>query len=78
MSLEEARKRFPPMWTVYDHPKDYPHHFVVRRWYGVTREDLAALCNTLVEAREHIAVQGGCMNFGREKWDDPVIIETWI
>ena len=20
------------MWTVYDHPKDYPDHFIARKW----------------------------------------------
>jgi hypothetical protein len=77
MSLEEARIFFPPMWTIYDHPKDYPHHFVVRRWYGLT-PDYAAQCDTLGEARQYIADQGGCVALKRDEHDDPVIIETWL
>lgn len=78
MTLDEARKRFPPMWVVYDHPADYPDHFVVRLWYGLTREEAATPCGNLVEAREYIATQGGCVPFGRYDEDDPVILEFWL
>lgn len=78
ISLEEARERFPPMWTIYDHPKDWPDHFVVRRWYGLIREEAVILCDTLVEAREYITEQGGSVPLQRDERDDPVIIETWL
>lgn len=78
MSIEEARRRFPPMWTVYDHPKDYPLHFVVRRWYGTVADGPALLHHTLAAARQYIAEHGGCVRLLRDPWDDPVIIETWL
>jgi hypothetical protein len=78
MSIEEARKRLPPMWTIYDHPRDYPKHFVVRRWYGLIPDGEPMLCDTLTAAREYIAEQGGCVPIARDATDDPVIIETWL
>ncbi len=31
------------LWTVYDHPSDYPCHFVARRF------DIAGGCNSFIE-----------------------------
>jgi hypothetical protein len=78
MSLEEARNRFPPIWIIYGHPKDYPFHFVVRRWYGLIPAAIGCLCDTLVEARECAAEQGGDFPLGRRQGDDPSILEVWI
>jgi hypothetical protein len=52
MDLEEARKRLPPMWTVYEHPADQPDKFVVRVWYGEVPEPQCTTHDTLDEARE--------------------------
>jgi hypothetical protein len=27
------------MWTIYDHPKDFPEHFVARKWLITGGED---------------------------------------
>lgn len=78
MSLEDARIHFPPMWTVYDHPKDYPLHFVVRLWYGPVVDREAILCDTLAAARQYISEQGGCVPLARDARDDPVVVETWL
>lgn len=78
MGLDEARKRFPPIWVIYDHPRDDPEHFVVRRWYGLVKEETAAAFSTLPEAREHIALEGGSVRLSRAEEDDPVILETWL
>lgn len=77
-SLEEARQRFPPIWVIYDHPKDHPDHFVVRRWYGLFPDNVVDSFDTLVSAREYIAWQGGCAAMKRFDDDDPVIVETWL
>ena len=67
-------------WTIYDHPRDYPEHFVVRKW-EITDGHISPcpekyLAATLPEARAH--VPAGYYNLGRMDDDDPVIIETWI
>lgn len=78
MNLEEARKHFPPIWVIYDHPRDYPHHFVVRLWYGLIPEEDVAPFETLHEARQYIANSGGCARLRRHENDDPAILETWL
>lgn len=66
-------------WTIYDHPKDYPHHWAVRRWMiddgKVIAFPVACLCDSLEEAREQIPV--GTICFPREPEDDLVIVESW-
>ena len=71
------------MWTVYDHPKDHPDHFIARRWdIGIGRgqptsetilsEDLGELRDRLIERYPDLY----CIP--RQEDDDPVIVETWL
>lgn len=76
--LEEARKIFPPMWTVYDRPKEHPDSYVVRLWWGETPEEHAWVFDTLIEARFMIENAGGCFCIPREPNDDPAVLETWL
>jgi hypothetical protein len=68
------------MFTIYDHPADYPNHFVIRRWTIADGkphpDDAVILVTTLVEARLHIKPGLCCID--REVNDDPKIMETWI
>jgi len=76
--LEEAKQKYPPMWTIYDHPKDHPQHIVVRVFYGEVQEFTVAVYDTLDEARRAVHEAGGTFNLMRHDTDDPAIIETWI
>lgn len=78
MDLEEARQIFPPMWTIYDHPRDYPKKFVVRVWYGLVGEPERTLHDSLNDARESIIARGGSGFFSPSPDEDPCIVETWI
>lgn len=69
------------IWTIYDHPRDYPHAFVVRRSVidgPVPKADMQpwALTHTLDAARESLPPGLTCMP--RQAGDDPVIVECWI
>jgi hypothetical protein len=68
------------MFTIYDHPADYPNHFAVKRWTiaeGTPRpDDSITLTATLEEARATIKPGLYCIH--RELLDDPKIVETWI
>ena len=69
------------IWTIYDHPKDYPEHFVVRRWTvrGRGYENEAHECrlaDSLEEARKLVPPDSACVN--RFPEDDPVIVESWL
>lgn len=71
-------------WVIYDHPADYPDHFVVRCWwveaaaFGPVSNELW-LRPTLDSAREVIRVNcPGGYRLDRMPMDDPVIVEVWI
>lgn len=79
MDIEQARKKFPPMWTIYDHPRDYPDKFVVRLWHGPDNsEPQVSTHETLGEARQSIVNQGGSGFLSPSPGEDPCIVETWI
>lgn len=69
---------FPPIWVIYDHPSDFPNHYVVRVTWGLNKSPIAQLAPSLESARR-IAIDGGAsFCLGRAPDDDPVIAESWI
>ena len=68
------------LFVIYDHPKDYPGHFVVRRWFGTRWATIAtddfALTDTIESARAE--VPEGLVRIPHQTGEDPVIVETWI
>jgi hypothetical protein len=70
------------VWTVYDHPSDYPNHWVARRWVvdeaGPTtyRSDVFVR-DDLNELRDQLS-RMGLFPLGRSPEDDPTIVETWL
>jgi hypothetical protein len=69
------------MYTVYDHPKDYPHEYVVRRFEirpnEVTGTAIYAHAATLAEVRRPLRGMG-LSRIGRHESDDLVIVEVWL
>lgn len=78
MNLSEATKHFPPIWTIYDSPADYPGEIIVRTWYGDVPGNILCRCETVKEAEQEILKQGGCFYLGRAEGDDKVIVGSWI
>lgn len=65
------------IWTVYDHPKDYPHHFVARKFlYDQPTSDVA-VAPDLKTLRRHFQ-RWGLYCLPRQPGDDPKIVETWL
>ena len=69
------------LYVIYDHPSDYPDHYVVREWRvppggPVQVNQDCWLAGSLELAREF--VPGGHCNIGRQEEDDPKIAEVWI
>lgn len=69
------------LWTIYDHPTDYPDGYVVRQWFiipgeGAAPQESAHYAPTLEAAREYLPA--GLWNLGKQYDDDPAIAETWI
>ena len=70
------------LWVVYDRPRDFPEHFVVRRQWamrdGTVRVALVGgLYRDLAAARADLEPMGLCCLM-RDPNDDPAIVETWI
>ena len=69
------------IWTVYDHPTDYPDNFVARRSecrpHGVivNTQDMF-IADTLSEVRQ--LLPRGLIHIGRDPRDDPKIVEVWL
>lgn len=69
------------MWTVYDHPRDFPHSFVARKLVvgrdGAIDTSQVIVCRQVVLIREWMQRRGfWCMP--RQAADDPVILEVWL
>jgi hypothetical protein len=70
------------VWTVYDHPRDFPDNFVARRFETgggepepvVTSDVLVGDLKTMRETFE----QAGLVCLMRSEGDDAKIVETWM
>jgi hypothetical protein len=77
------------LYAIYDSPRDFPNHVVVRIWQAGPEGGLTPLPEVLkfdITAMGHrvamSAARGHCRRAGltflpRSKGDDPVIVETW-
>lgn len=75
------------MWTVYDHPKDYPHDFIARRHVlntgvAVDKPMAKATSDTIIARDlEQIRKQlrgAGLVCIPRMEGDEPQIVEVWL
>lgn len=71
------------MWTVYDHPSDFPDCFVARKWEihaGEPRATDEVMTEPeLIQLRERIVLETGCTDkIERSPHDDPKILEVWL
>jgi len=69
------------LWTVYDHPSDYPHNFVARKFLvddkGSTPTHAVIVADSIDCIRRQLVLWGlTCLTRSRD--DDPNIVETWI
>lgn len=66
-------------YVIFEKPRDYPDHFVVRRFHIANGEIQAELhcelATSLDEARSH--VPRGMCRIGRLENDDPQVVEVW-
>jgi hypothetical protein len=68
------------LWTVYDHPSDFPDRFIARLSLisrtGVVATQKTVSAATLEELRDRLPP--GLCRLDRDPSDDPVIVETWL
>ena len=69
------------LWTVYDHPKDYPDDFVARQHVsadGESHPTQNAFRTRRLETMRMILQAAGLVPLTRDPADDKKIIETWL
>lgn len=68
------------MFIVYERPRDFPGHYVLRRWVvqrgGSRPTDDFVLEPTLEKIREHVPPH--CVRLERDPNDEAHIVETWL
>lgn len=71
-----------PIYTIYDHPSDYPEHFVVRKCTvtdgAVIMDEKLHLQSNSIEMIHRILQSEGLIFMPRSKNDDAVIIGNYI
>lgn len=77
--MESRQKESPllEMFVVYERPRDYPEHFVVRRWFADKMTLDYELAPSLDDARKLVPPTADVC-FPRSVLDDPCIVETWF
>ena len=68
------------IWTIYDHPRDYPDGFSARRFESGPGGVVATsdtLTGTLEDLREMLW-KAGLLKLTREEGDAPQIVESWV
>ena len=66
------------LWTVYDHPSDYPHCFVARRFEMDEPTNDVITGGTLAQVRAQLGLLGVSVRLEREPGDDENIVEVWL
>lgn len=69
------------LWTVYKHPKDFPRHFVARRFLIIRigecpPTDDVVIGDTIDDVRAKLPP--GLYRVDRQATDDPKIVEVWL
>lgn len=65
------------IWTVYDHPTDYPEHYVARRFENDRATAEVMTSGNLSALRAEMIARGlACL--ARHPSDDAKIMETWL
>jgi hypothetical protein len=70
------------IWTVYDHPRDYPDKIVARRWdvdYDGAKPTSSIIVGPdLQTLRDILEFEMHLTCLARLPEDDPKIVETWL
>lgn len=83
MIQSEVRKHdWLSMWTVFDHPSDYPDDYVARCFViGKGLDGPRATHNSITGSLKHLRATmraAGLTPLMRDEKDDPKIVETWL
>jgi hypothetical protein len=65
------------IWTIYDHPVDYPDGFIARKFIYDRPTNQVVTAPDMKTLRDHFRRWGLC-RMPRDPSDPPNIVETWI
>jgi hypothetical protein len=69
------------IWTIYDHPRDYPEGFIARRWAIANGQNFMTSdtfkADNLETLRRHFEGRA-LFRMPRQDGDDRVIVESWL
>jgi hypothetical protein len=74
---EVATERDLVIWTIYDHPRDFPNTFVARKFAGARATNDIMVAARLDDIRNMLE-RMGLVCLGRQPDDDPKIVEMWL
>jgi hypothetical protein len=68
------------LYTIYERPRDYPDHFVLREHHVTGDGNCPSLVACIGPSLEAVRkfVPDGTVNLGRMPQDEPQIVETWV
>ena len=73
------------VWTIYDHPSDFPHGYVARKFLIVRGKPEPVPTLALIQSHSLEAVRVGLLEecpglvcIKRNEGDEPQIVETWL
>lgn len=66
------------IWTVYDHPTDYPDKYVARLFEGDQATASIIIADSLETLRMILCFEMGLARLARFAGDDAKIVETWL
>lgn len=78
---QDRENGYLPMYVLYDHPKDYPDYYVVRRWKsreGLEPDPQPFLWRKDLEQVHKNMARMGLVFIPRDPTDDPVIMGTYL
>ena len=69
------------LWTIYDHPTDFPEHYVAREW--IAAHGTVHKTENFIMSKNLDMLRGELQSMHkypieRAPTDDPKIVETWI
>ena len=65
------------MWTVYDHPLDYPEFYIAKEFNGLTPTNNIIKNKSLIDLQVAL-IHKGLGRVTRSESDEPQIIECWL
>lgn len=68
------------LWTIYDHPRDFPGEWVARRFMSdqPQRGPFDLIRSDSLDNLRHVLATKGLVCLSRHESDDPKIVETWL